>query len=92
MTLVTADLMGGTKAMSGESDCKEGGAPQQGRWVQSQLGSLRVPGGMGIWTVIKKKIRYTYLPLEEIRRQRKERYVKSNSSHFEIPHIKYLSS
>lgn len=36
--------------MGGESDCKEGGAPQQGRWVQSQLGSLRVPGGMGIWT------------------------------------------
>lgn len=50
MNLVTADLMGGTASMGGESEHKEGGALQNGGWVQSQLVSLRVPAGMGIWT------------------------------------------
>lgn len=48
MTLVTADLMGGTESMGGESDHKEGGALQNGGWVRSQLVPLCVPAGMGI--------------------------------------------
>lgn len=60
MFLVTAELLKGIQAVgcgriSGsrcgpglEADQKEGGA-LQGRWVPSQLGSVNVLDGVGIW-------------------------------------------
>lgn len=76
--------------MSGESDCKEGGAPQQGRWVQSQLGSLRVPGGMGIWTGFSSVSFVTVDPLRNSQAGISRVFIATLLHEEDFFHLKYL--